>query len=123
MAKQIITETIITDDLTGEPGEDVQTVTFSFAGVDYEIDLSAVARTGLGTVLYQYTRYARVVPKGRKSSAKRAGGKGTSGRRVSADRERSTAIRTWAANHGHTLGNRGRIPSEIVEAYEQAHAA
>lgn len=33
-----------------------------------------------------------------------------------------TVIRTWARNNGFTVGDRGRLPSEVTEAYRRAHA-
>jgi hypothetical protein len=119
MAQQTIHETIVNDDFNPEITEGVENVRFSYKGVEYEIDLGGHNLDEFDTTMQPYIEAGRKVV-GAKRAAK---GKGTSGRRVSADRERSTAIRTWAASHGHTLGNRGRIPSEIVEAYEQAHAA
>lgn len=34
---------------------------------------------------------------------------------------RPADIRTWARAHGHDVPDRGRIPVEIIQAYEQAH--
>jgi len=36
------------------------------------------------------------------------------------DRERTTAIRGWAGEHGHKVADRGRIPANVIQAYEKA---
>jgi Lsr2 len=36
------------------------------------------------------------------------------------DRERTTAIREWARQHGHKVADRGRIPASVIDAYEKA---
>jgi hypothetical protein len=36
------------------------------------------------------------------------------------DRERNTAIREWARQHGHKVADRGRIPANVIEAYDKA---
>lgn len=38
------------------------------------------------------------------------------------DKELRAAIREWAKKHGHDIGDRGRIPRNIVEEYMAAHA-
>jgi hypothetical protein len=38
----------------------------------------------------------------------------------SADRERSRAIRAWANENGYDVSERGRLSSEIVNAYDEA---
>ncbi|MDQ3824574.1 MAG: Lsr2 family protein [Actinomycetota bacterium] len=38
-------------------------------------------------------------------------------------REQTRAVREWARQHGHTISNRGRIPTSIQQAFDQAHAA
>jgi Lsr2 len=32
-----------------------------------------------------------------------------------------SAIRAWAREHGHKVSDRGRIPSDVKEAYDDAH--
>jgi hypothetical protein len=36
-------------------------------------------------------------------------------------KEELSAIRAWAANQGHKVSTRGRIPGNVVQAYEAAH--
>jgi hypothetical protein len=57
---------------------------------------------------------------------RRAGSGGTRRRgastaaRSTGDREQNQAIRDWARQHGHAVSDRGRVPSEVIEAYQQA---
>ena len=39
------------------------------------------------------------------------------GRKPSADREQSQAIREWARKRGLKVSDRGRIPGEVLDAY------
>jgi hypothetical protein len=38
-------------------------------------------------------------------------------------REQRAAVREWANNNGYTVGDRGRIKTEIIEAFEAAHTS
>jgi hypothetical protein len=48
----------------------------------------------------------------------RAGAPRRSGRGTRADREQTQAIREWARKNGHKVGDKGRIPGYVMEAYE-----
>lgn len=108
VARKIIT--VLTDDLDG--GDADRTVEFGLDGVNYTIDLSdkniAKLRKALDPYLTAGTRVSR----------------STSGRRgappvgsLRSNREQNQAIREWASQNGYELSERGRIPSTIVEAY------
>src|SRR5262245_14716421 len=111
MAQKVLIEML--DDIDGSVAS--QTVQFGLDGVAYEIDLSdgnAAAR--------------RDEPAGYIAAGRRVGGRKT---RIvaerpavvtAADRERSKAIRAWAAENGYAVSDRGRLASEIVAAYEEA---
>ena len=117
--------TVVTlvDDLDG--GVAAETVSFGIDHVDYEIDLSGEHAEALRGVLAPYVaaaprtggrRPARSAPASRPASS--SGGAGT-GRTRSANAE----IRAWAAEHGVTLAERGRLPGRVVEAYEAGDPA
>ncbi|QLY30611.1 histone-like nucleoid-structuring protein Lsr2 [Nocardia huaxiensis] len=114
MAKKV-TVTLV-DDYDGESKAD-ETVFFSIDGSDYEIDLSIKNAGKLRESLEPWTEKARKVGR-----SKRGGKAGVvAGRtRPAVDREESTAIREWARAQGHQVSSRGRIPAEIVEAYQRA---
>ncbi|APB01142.1 histone-like nucleoid-structuring protein Lsr2 [Nocardia seriolae] len=111
MAKKV-TVTLV-DDYDGESKAD-ETVFFSIDGNDYEIDLSNKNAGKLRESLETWTEKARKVGRSKRKVA--AGGR----TRPAVDREESTAIREWARAQGHQVSSRGRIPAEIVDAYQRA---
>ena len=107
MAKNMVVT--ITDDIDGSDG--AETVSFSFDGQAYEIDLGPKNqekfRKGLRPFIDAGRRISRRdVPQPRRSRAVR---------------QNSGAIRTWAAEQGLDVNARGRIPASIVEKYEANH--
>lgn len=116
MAQKVIVELV--DDLDGTTSEDISTVNFGLDGADYEIDLTQENAERLRDTLAEFVTAARRTG-GRVRRGTSAAGSGSTGR-VTADRERTRAIRQWAREHGHELADRGRIPSEVIDAYDQA---
>jgi hypothetical protein len=103
------------DDLTGVESEKVTSVEFALDGVTYEIDLDEVNAAELRDTLAVYVENGRRVG-GRVQRGRRSGGQvGTSG-----DRKRAAEIRAWAQGQGYNLAERGRVPNNVVEAYEKA---
>ena len=100
------------DDIDGKLAD--ETVTFSLDGVSYEIDLSAKNADKLRK---SFTPY---VEKARKASTRQArrSVRGTR-TRTTHSRERSADIRAWAKRHGIAVNDRGRIPAQVVEAFER----
>ncbi|WP_067701702.1 histone-like nucleoid-structuring protein Lsr2 [Nocardia jejuensis] len=113
MAKKV-TVTLV-DDYDGESKAD-ETVFFSIDGNEYEIDLSVKNAGKLRESLEPWADKARKVGRATKRKATTVGGR----TRPAVDREESTAIREWARAQGHQVSSRGRIPAEIVEAYQRA---
>lgn len=107
MAQETIVRLL--DDIDGKPAD--ETVSFSLDGVTYEIDLRTKNADKLRKVFAPY------VDKARKGGARRAGRVAGRGR-TTHNRERAADIRGWAKEHGITINDRGRIPAEIVQAYE-----
>jgi general stress protein YciG len=108
MAQETIVRLL--DDIDGKPAD--ETVTFSLDGVTYEIDLRTKNADKLRKVFAPY------VEKARKGGVRRAGRSAGRGGRTAHNRERAADIRGWAKEHGITINDRGRIPAEIVQAYE-----
>ncbi|WP_462187377.1 MULTISPECIES: histone-like nucleoid-structuring protein Lsr2 [unclassified Frankia] len=110
MAQKTIVSLI--DDLSGEEAD--ETVRFGLDGAQYEIDLSEKNATKLRESLAPFV-----------TAARRSGGRAAGGRRgVRAASRRTggtTDIREWARSNGYTVSDRGRIASNIVEAYDKAH--
>jgi hypothetical protein len=111
MRKTIVT---LVDDLDGSDAS--ETVRFALDGVAYEIDLSQANADSLRQALARWL-----------SKARRAGS-ATGRPRVRRTElpaigpSRSALIRAWAATNGHQVPARGRIPSAVVSAYNDATA-
>ncbi len=115
--------TVVTliDDL--DDSEADQTVEFGLDGVAYEIDLSEKNASGLRDALADYVAHAR------RTAGRRGGGRRSvraasapaarASGSTSADREQNKAIREWARTQGYEVSERGRIPSNVTEAYHQ----
>lgn len=124
------TRTVVTlvDDVDGGVAE--ESLSFGLDGVEYEIDLSTEHAEALRDALAPYVAAARRTG-GRRSRGSRA----TSRRAAPSDegggspgsqaRSRSTnaQIRAWAAEHGVTLAERGRLPGRVIEAFEAGDPA
>jgi hypothetical protein len=112
MAQKVLVSLV--DDLDGSEAD--ETVEFGLDGINYSIDLSNENAEELRDALAQYVEHAR-----------RAGGRKRAGRpsakpaasSASVDREQNQAIRAWARKNGFQVSDRGRIPSEVVEAYHK----
>ena len=103
----------LVDDLSGTQAD--ETVSFGLDGKSYEIDLSSKNAEKLREALADYVAAARKPSGGRRAAA------ATAARRPAVDREQNQAIREWARNKGMKVNDRGRIPSEVVDAYHQAN--
>lgn len=93
-----------------------ETVAFSLDGSHYEIDLSTKNAAKLRDALAPYVAHARRASRsGRPSSA--SGGATRRPRSGRGDRDQTQAIREWARANGFKVGEKGRIPANILEAY------
>jgi hypothetical protein len=101
------------DDLDGGGAD--ETVEFGLDGKTYEIDLSGKNAGKLRSALASYVEAARK-PGGRRRAG--ASGNGTP-RRAGVDREQNQAIREWAREKGMKVNDRGRIPAEVIDAFNQ----
>ena len=104
-----ITETVTLDDLDGTPG--ATTLVFGLDGATYEVDLSETNMNAIRPVLDNLVAKGRRVD-GKSKTRKTSGSKTTSN---------ASKVREWARANGHEVGERGRIPSEVREAYAAAH--
>lgn len=91
-----------------------RTVPFSLEGTAYEIDLHQRNIDKLHKALEPF------ISKGRKAG--RAVPVKGGGSKKAANPELD-AIRQWAGKNGHRVSDKGRIPRDVVEAYEAANAA
>ena len=100
--KQIVT---ITDDIDGRSA--AETVSFAYAGRNYEIDLGEKNKAKLEKALEPFISAAR---------------KPSAGRKVSVPTPLDlNAVRSWAAQQGLEVAARGRVAKKVIEAFLQSH--
>ncbi|MFE5311217.1 Lsr2 family protein [Isoptericola sp. NPDC056573] len=104
---------VLIDDIDG--GDADETVTFALDGVSYEIDLTSKHAAELRDA------FATWIGHGRKTTTRLGGGTRSAARRTGTDRAQLAKIREWARENGHKVSDRGRIPSSVLTAYEDAH--
>jgi hypothetical protein len=108
---------VLVSDINGEEmqADEGETVRFGLDGVDYEIDLFNDQAQELRDALAPFVAAARRTGgRAKRGTAKQAGGSGYS-------RDAMRQMREWARAQGMTVSDRGRIPAEVVTAWEQAH--
>ena len=101
----------LVDDLDGQTAD--ETVAFGLDGKQYEIDLSSKNAERLRSALSEFIAAAR-----RNNGRRRVRSSSTASRQA-VDREQNQAIREWARKQGMKVSERGRIPSDVVEAYHK----
>lgn len=115
MAQRVTVQLV--DDLDGTAADDISTVSFALDGVSYEIDLTEANAEKLRSGLEEFV-----------NSARRTGGRVKRGTAPAkrpgspTSREQTKAIRDWARKNGFDLSDRGRIPANVIEAFDAAHA-
>ncbi|GGK86608.1 hypothetical protein JOE58_001180 [Curtobacterium luteum] len=116
MAQKVTVQLV--DDLDDSPitASEGRTVEFAFDGSTYEIDLSNDNVDKFREAISDYVAAARKVS-GRRSggatASKPAPKRGNS--------EELAKIREWAKDNGYEVSSRGRISTQVQEAYAAAH--
>lgn len=115
----------VVSDLSDEPN--AHEVAFGWAGKLLAIDLTEAEHKVLEAALQPYVDKART---GFPGSAKRGPGRPKSTAKPAASspdvasggsgltKEERQAVRDYAAEHGHTLNSRGRLPSLAITAWQ-----
>jgi hypothetical protein len=116
--------TIVTlvDDLTGEEAENISTVEFALDGATYELDLTDENSAKLREALFPYARAGRKIGGGRRSGSRPGRAIKSNGSGVGYNRETLKSIREWAKKNGHSVSDRGRLPAEVLQAWQTAQA-
>jgi hypothetical protein len=116
MVQKYITQVL--DDLDGTVLEDgkFETVKFAVDGQTYALDLSQKHVEQFHKDLGKYVEKARLDKD--RSPANKASTSSKTKRSVSED---LAAIREWANKNGYTVAERGRIPTNVMDAYSAAH--
>ena len=104
MAQKV--QVILTSDLSDGPAD--TTVTFSYEGKTYEIDMTTKEAEKFHTSMQFYVDHARKV-----------GGKPSRSTAPKSDVD-PAAVRAWAASNGIEVNARGRISKDVVEKFKAA---
>lgn len=107
MAKKF--EYTLIDDVDGSRA--AETVSFSLDGVSYDIDLSEENAKKLREEFGQWIKHSQ------KLSRRRPAIRRVAGVKAGID---AGAIRAWARSTGREVSDRGRIPMDIRQAYQEA---
>jgi hypothetical protein len=107
VAKKTVVEWV--DDIDGTAAS--ETVTFTIDGSRYEIDLSEKNAAKLRKTLSSW------IDASRRSSNRRA-----RAAQPKTDSSESTKARKWAMDNGLDVGPRGRLKSEVIDAYRSRSA-
>lgn len=108
--------TIITCDLcagTDHEKNADNTYSFQYSNTNYEIDLCAEHGAQFESEFSTWIGLARRI-EGRKTRRSTP---------HSPQTRNLKEVRSWAKNHGFNLGDRGRIPREVLDAYDTANTA
>lgn len=111
MAKKTVIQ--IVDDIDGAELDEYETVRWSLDGKNYEFDTSPEHAEEFRNHVATYVAVSRATS-GRATAGRRTATPGRSG-------SNTRVVRQWAADNGYTVSDRGRIPADIVAAYEAAN--
>jgi hypothetical protein len=108
MAQRVVVR--LTDDLSGAkiPAGKGETVTFSLDGTSYEIDLTAKNAGVLRKALRPYIEAGRPIKDSRRRLSRT---------KIAAD---TRTVKQWARANGYQVRDRGRVPKEILAAFDAA---
>ncbi len=116
MAKKVIT--LLTDDLDGSEAD--RTIEFGIDGVAYTIDLSDKNIGKLRRVLDPYLAAGTRVGRAGRETPPAAGSPRMAQRIHTASRRAGNrSMREWAVENGFEIAARGRIPRQVIEAYQK----
>jgi hypothetical protein len=117
-------KTIVTlvDDLTGEEAENISTVEFALDGMTYELDLTDENRAKLRDALSPYANAGRKIGGRRRSGPRPGQAAKSTGSAAGYNRETLKTIREWAKKNGHSVSDRGRLSTEVLQAWQTAQA-
>lgn len=100
---------ILEDDIDGSTAS--ETVQFGLDGVNYEIDLSDENAAKLRDALSLWV-----------GNARRVSGRKQASRGASSGRNDLNEIRAWGRANGYKVSDRGRVPTDIIKAYDAAQS-
>lgn len=106
---------VLVERLVDDLDDVTETLDFSYRGVDYQIDLSARNARTLDKLLAPYLEVSR--RSGKRSATRR--------RPVVKPPNAPDAkeVRAWAKNQGIEVSDRGRVATDVMNRYREAHSA
>jgi hypothetical protein len=120
-----ITQVVVTCDLEDGGVNAADSVSFSYGGKTYTLDLCEKHLDEVKGTLEGFANAGHSAGRGGRGRRRAAstGRAPRSARPAAASRGESQAeIREWARAQGYAVGDRGRIPGEVRAAYDAAHA-
>lgn len=96
--------------LVDDPDDTTETVDFSYRGVAYQIDLSTRNARALDKLLAPYLEVSR-----------RRGTRSGTQRRATKAPSSAPAVRAWAKSQGIEVADRGRVSTDVLNRYREAH--
>jgi hypothetical protein len=106
---RVLVERLVDDDLD----DATETLDFSYRGTDYQIDLSARNARALDKLLAPYLEVSR--RREERPVTRRPVTETPSGAPA------ANVVRAWAKNEGIEVSDRGRVASDVVKRYQDAH--
>lgn len=103
MSRREVTQFYDDLDHTLIPEDQLEVIHFSVNGQNYLIDLSTDNARRFHNLLAPYMDAARVAPD------------------INAQRANPSQIRAWARTQGLPVAHRGKIPQDVIEAYNAAN--
>ena len=120
-----ITQVVVTCDLEDGDVTAVESLSFSYGGKTYTLDLCKKHLDEVKGALEGFASAGHSAGRGGRGRRRAA----TTGRATRASRpaaaprgESQAEIREWARAQGYAVGDRGRIPGEVRAAYEAAQS-
>ena len=110
--------TTLVDDLTGKPLEqdEAHRIHFTVEGKSYRLDVDQAGADEFYAAIEKFTEVASKV-----SAAPARRASTTSRRAGNASGLDLTKVRDWAREQGIKVAERGRMSSEVLDAYRNAH--
>ena len=119
MGKRIVE--LLVSDLSGEELEAGrgETIEFSYRGKDYTIDLTETEADNFDAAMQPFVDAATAL--GGRSNSRNSRRRSHSQSSSGMTRDELQNIRAWARANGLQVSDRGRIKSEVIDAYHAAH--
>ena len=119
LSRTVTLASVLADRIANEVGGEVdgeqpkELVALSYRGVDYEIEPTEKAATGLNQVLAPYLAKARRVRAQRRNTRRPTV--------ASSGAHDPREVRAWAKTPGIVIADRGRVSADVMRQYLEAH--